>query len=540
LRTAVARRPVNPQARQSKSNKVIPAPVRGWVANESLAAGNPGSALVLENFWPTQTGVRLRGGSRKYATLTRTVVTSFLIYDSAQVRKLFAVSAGIVFDITRIIDPNLSPTVALFGRQGQYYSSTMFSTAGGNFLVAVNGVDPHVIYDGTAWAVNSPEITGVSSSDLNHVWSYRSRLFFVQKASLKARYLPVDSIGGAASELNFTGVFRKGGYLLFGATWSVDAGDGQDDKCVFVTNKGEVAIYEGANPSSAADWNLIGVYDISAPLGPDATIRAGGDLLIATVTGVVPLSVAMQKDPAALSLSAVSRAIEPEWPKAVNNAGPRPWQMAKINELNMGVVSVPGRTYSRAGAFGTETFLYSPAYTLVVNLETGAWAKYVGWDVQSVCSFDGKVFFGTSGGKVLIGEQGASDDGQPYVCRMASTFESMDSPRGYKQFHQARATWKYNLPFIDKVSASTDYNIEFPTPPAPLPVTGSRWDVGLWDTAIWDDNGAGQRISDDWVSIGRSGYAASINVQVTCSGGATPDAELILMDLTYENGEIVV
>ena len=47
-----------------------------------------------------------------------------------------------------------------------------------------------------------------------------------------------------------SGAATKGGKLLFGATWSIDAGDGIDDKCVFVTDQGELLIFTGSDPST--------------------------------------------------------------------------------------------------------------------------------------------------------------------------------------------------------------------------------------------------------------------------------------------------
>ena len=47
----------------------FPAPTRGWVINENLAMAQPGGASVLDNWIPTATGIKARGGNQKYATL---------------------------------------------------------------------------------------------------------------------------------------------------------------------------------------------------------------------------------------------------------------------------------------------------------------------------------------------------------------------------------------------------------------------------------------------------------------------------------------
>ena len=45
-----------------------------------------------------------------------------------------------------------------------------------------------------------------------------------------------------------SGAATKGGKLLFCATWSIDAGDGIDDKLVFCTDLGELLIFTGGDP----------------------------------------------------------------------------------------------------------------------------------------------------------------------------------------------------------------------------------------------------------------------------------------------------
>ena len=555
MRTAVlSRKPVAQPAQQKHKTRTFAAPIRGWMKNESLALSQPGAAEVMENYFPTQTGARLRAGSRKHATVGSSVVESLLSYKSGSLEKLFAATSGEIFDVTAPADPGIPPTAAVTGQTANYYSYVQFATAGGEYMIAVNGADLHQTFNGTAWAQNSPAITGTTSNNFSHVWSYKSRLFFVKKGTKTACYLPVDSIGGIAAAFSLDGIFKRGGALLFGATWSLDAGDGLDDKCVFVSTAGEVAVYEGSNPASATDWSLIGRYDISQPMGMNAIMQAGGDLLIACVDGVIPISEAIKKDPAALSLSAVSRPIEPVWKGDVFSRSSRPWEMIKWPEKNMAIVSVPGafettpvesrwgfgywRSFIWGGGDGN--ILTQEPYCYVVNLQTGAWAKYTGWDVQCLGFLNGFVYFGTADGMVMQAEVGGNDNGEPYICRYAGLFEMLDGP-ATKQLHQARATWTYGNEFTDKVTFSTDYVLKWPAAPASADdaVDGAVWDLSDWDEAVWDAEAA-TRVKARWVSVGRSGHSAAPMVQVTCGGKIAPDAELVSIDLTYESGGVVV
>ena len=65
---------------------------------------------------------------------------------------------------------------------------------------------------------------------------------------MNAWYLDIDAVGGLLHQIPLSGSASGGGHLLFGAVWSLDAGDGADDKCVFVTDLGEVLVFTGSNP----------------------------------------------------------------------------------------------------------------------------------------------------------------------------------------------------------------------------------------------------------------------------------------------------
>ena len=233
----------------------LPAPVGGWVESRGLSADNPKSARVMENIFPTTQGVRIRGGSTKVATIGARAKSIFT-YQTAATAKIFASTASAVYDISAF-NPASVPSAAISGLTSGYFSTEQMGTVGGEFLYIVNGTDSPRLFDGSAWTtitgVSSPAITGVTTSLLSYVWKHKNRLWFVEKNTRRAWYLPVDSVGGAAASVSLAGVFQKGGSLLCGTTWSQDAGDGMDDRVAFISTEGEVAIYQGSNPASAAD-----------------------------------------------------------------------------------------------------------------------------------------------------------------------------------------------------------------------------------------------------------------------------------------------
>jgi hypothetical protein len=520
------RRMVPAAAQMQAGTRTFLAPVKGWVQSESLAADISAGASVLENFFPTTRGIRPRGGSLRHATVTAGV-RSLMTWRSGTAERLFACDATAIYNVTSPASPTVQPAADITGRSSGFYSSVMFAGTGGDFLVAVNGSDDRLLYNGTTWTT-APAIAGVSSANLSHVWMFKNRLFFVEKNTLNAWCLGVDAIGGAAVKISLSGVFKKGGSLLFGDTWSVDAGDGLDDICVFISTLGEVAAFSGVNPSDPTNWSQEGRYDIGRPLGPNAYFRAGGDLVIATTDGLVPLSAAMNKDPAALTLAAVTRAIEQEWKsQAMARESSLQWSCLKWVARNMAIIGLPTVGASEICAF-------------VVNLLTGAWAKYTGWNISCQAEMGNLAFFGSPDGGVFIAEASGSDDGQPYFSTFVGLYEHLRSPVIAKTVKMARSTWLYRKPFISRVSFSFDYLKRLPAyPDAAAHPSLDVWDVGKWDVALWDA-GSAEQVVTNWVSTAGEGFALAPNIQITNSHTAPPEAELLSVDLLYETGGAVV
>lgn len=512
--------------------KTFPAPVRGWVVNENLAASKPAAARQLDNFFPTTTGIRLRGGCTKWATISTGAVLSMWSYVTPSTEEFFAADEENIFEVTTVADPDVIPSAAVSGQTAGYYSVAQIVNAGGYYQYIVNGADDPLLYDGATFtpidAVSTPAITGVTTSGFAFVFVFKSRLFFLNK-TMTAYYLGVDAIGGAASSLSLNGVFSKGGHILMGGTWSSDAGDGIDDYCVFISTKGEVAVYSGTDPSSSSTWALVGVYNATEPLGQNAMFKAGGDLLVATEAGIVALSEALNKDVTDLTLAAVTKAIEPEWRREVSSRRSLPWELLKWSANNMLVVSQPRVSDS------------TDAQCLVANLETGSWCRFTGWDVRCVGLFNGRGYFGANDGCVYLMEASGGDDGEPYTGVYVGQFDHFNSAGLTKTVRQARATYLTAADFNAKLSASANYSISLPSAPNSVAdYSVDEWDVGKWDEMLWDAGTSYYTTTSRWVSIGKTGYAIAPQLQITSGMTPLPRIELVAIDMTYERGAVVV
>jgi hypothetical protein len=502
------------------TNHTFPAPVRGWSTDEALPARQAGLARILDNWVPTQRGVRVRGGLSESDDLSAAIYT--LAPYRSSVEKLLAATAT---DIYEVGGSSLKGSLT----SGEW-STEQFGTTGGDYLYFVNGVDNAQLYDGstitTITGASSPAITGVDTDDLSHVWSYASRLFFVEKNSLSAWYLATDSIGGAATEINLAGVFRAGSTLLFGARWSLDAGDGLDDKCVFVTSEGEVAIYEGINPGSVSTWSLVGLYRLPRPLGKRAFTQAGGDLLIATVGGLIPLSAVLNTDQGAIEQKAVSLPIGSYWRDRAANLTARTWDVVKAHDMGVILVSQPGVSAANAS-------------TLMVNMVTGAWARATGWDAQCIAYHGGQTYIAGLGGKVYLCDQNGNDDGALYTASYLGAFEGLADSGVLKTARQARPLFEIGAPISPAVGINADYNEQLPSPPVSVPAPASgTWDTAIWDTDVWDE-GAQLLASASWRSTPATGVTLAPYVQISFSAASKPAVNLASIDLQYHIGAVV-
>lgn len=596
-----ARRATAPQSTRTARLAQFPAPVAGLIANRSLAQprgqGLPPGAAVLENWFPTATGIVLRRGKAQHSdTESAETITSMWSYVAGSTEQMFAAAADGIWNVTSTASEVYSDVTS-----GDWIV-TQFATSGGIYLIGVNGTDNGFVYDGTdywpyldggvlslnyssevtpftagetvtggtsgatgtifkveastlyltgvtgtfqaaetitsaggeatadgAQTAHIPGLTGIATSSLSYVWAYKQRLYFIEKNSLNAWYLPVDQIGGTATEFPLGGVFNLGGTLVWGQTWSGDSsGDGGlSEQMVLVSSEGEVAAYQGLNPSDSSTWGKVGNYRIGKPLGKRAFIRAGGDLVIATTVGFVSLAEASRRDLAALGSVAVSYPIEDEWREAVATRGDDGWNCEVWPSGQMVLVVPPLGLQSQV--------------VFVANSNTGAWAKFTGWPVACLKQFMGSLYFGTSAGIVTQAWTTGSDDGESYVGKYMPLFDDFGGVSARKIAKMARIMYRSRFTNSPSVAAKFEYDKSFPVPPSGgVPdENSSRWGTALWGTATWGTSIGALQVFNKRFSVGGSGDKMSIAVQFTSGDESPSDVEIIEADISYTTGDIL-
>ncbi len=518
------------RTQQQSRVKIFPSPRRGLIRNDSYVVPSGEGAEVLDNFFPTPQGIRLRGGQARHATVGAPIL-HYGVYNSGANDRIFAATGTDIYDVTTPADPDVIPTPSVTGQTSGDYSSVQFTAAGGIFLIMVNGADEMQQFDGTSWsAINDASapvnITGVETENLSAVWKFKSRLFFIEQGTLSAWYLPVNFVGGAALELPLGGIFQFGGTLSFGITWSLDSGAGLDDVCVFVTSEGEMAVFQGTDPSNANTWQLVGVYLIGRPLGKNAWFRAGGDVGIATDEGVVPISSAVKQDRAAVLANAISYPIEDLWRRTVSERrGSGVFNLELWHSETMLVVGVPG------GA-GDDPLC------LIANARTGAWARYTGWDAQALAVFNDQLFIGGLNGRVYRANVTGADDQNVYSGVVIPRFDTFEAAEE-KQAVSARVNALQQTPVSYQVFCNFDWQIDIPPPlPADPDEVTAVWGVARWGQFVWGGGGSTAERVSQWRSVRSVGYSLSPGVQISSGRLTRPDVELISLDLLYMVGRV--
>jgi hypothetical protein len=349
-------------------------------------------------------------------------------------------------------------------------------------------------------------VTGFDTSQAISINSFGSRIWLIQKNTFSVWYLGLNSIAGAATQLDLSSLFRMGGSLVGMITWTVASSNATTQYAVFVSTEGEIIIYQGYDPSNAARWALAGQARIGRPIGGRFWTRMGLEVVLITADGFVPLSKVLQLDRSDNAV-AVSNKIDSAARQAIAaNPNTFGWQVMLYPTTNKLIINVP-------------TVANSTSYQFVMNTITQAWNTYTGWNANCFETVQDVLYFGGNNGIIYQAEYGTDDDGAAIVGNMIPAFNYFGDRVRKKAFKMVRptviaaTTANLLIELITDLNVTTSMRSPALTSATGLPV----WDVSLWDVTKW---GVGKYATSGWQSLGGMGFAASVRFQVTCIGVA--------------------
>jgi len=473
---------------------------------------------------------------------------------------LFACTNGTVFDVTGggvgpwVAQPNVS------GRTTDYWSWLNYQNEASNFLCACNEDGGYYTYGGAGFSSGFSsgfstsvsgfthvvqgslpgQINNVNPETFVYVASWKRRLWFIEKDSSRAWYLPAQQITGAATLFDFGANFRHGGRLVALVSWAADGGEGLDDYLVAFSSQGDVVIYKGTDPDSIDTFGIRGIWYVGVlPRGSRCVDPIGGDVHVLSTTGLTQLSKLMAMGQIAAEVteqsgSRIDPLIRQYMETMANFEG---WYVKYIPHEQMVFVGVPQMVSNQGPT------------QLVLKIRQNAWSRYQGIPMDVIANHDqavvsggnvsapslfggGRVFqmFDNSLDFVTIAGGSSTSNGTMIKCRLVGAYQDFGTPGMFKNFNMVRPTFIAPLQPLVKLTLLTDYgqSYQFTTPTLPSP-PNSRWNVSNWDQALWVGM---SRPIKKWLGINGGGYSGTAQIDYVAAGGT----RITAIDYNTEEG----
>jgi len=543
-------------------------PFKGLDARSPLAGMSPDHAIALENVLVETFGLRTRKGYTEYATglpEEDVPVSTLMVYyppdgsiepsgaagagspllnivlaqiyvpaipgNIAPPMHLFAAQDGDIFDVTGGGTGPFSPEAGVSGGS-DFWTWINFQNVAGNFLLTTNDDGGYAIFDGVSWVMpiagaGAGEIDGVDPANLVFIMEWKERVFFIEKESTSAWYLDVDAITGPATEFDFGAQFAHGGYLAALANWTIDSGNGIDDRLIAVGSQGDVVIYEGTDPDDPTKFLKIGTYYVGPlPRGRRAVLGSGGDVYILTQFGVMPVSRLQSSAREPVDAQAhLSYRVDPLLARLMQlYAAYDGWSISVLAREELLLIQLPPELRSPGGNF------------LAYKTTTQGWSLLYDTRYACLATLDNQIFAGTYDGRVVSAFNGSLDNvllatpetGDPILSRVIPAFQPIRGPGRTKEILMIRPVFltvkrpKLNFRIL------TDYGaVGLLTTPTIPGVLNSYWDDGLWDVAIWSGL---QTPIKEWLGARGTGFVATVELLYSAGG------DTVLMSTDFWTG----
>jgi hypothetical protein len=404
---------------------------------------------------------------------------------------------------------------------GKTYLCVTSGTSAG--ATGPTGTGSAIVDGSAAWDYVGTVVSGVSPANLVFGGVFKGRVWHLEVNTGNLWYSAVGSIFGALTKFALSTRFKAGGPARCFGNWSYDGGAGLDDALVVVSDGGDVVIYQGTDPASADTFGNTGTWQLGdLPAGRELMIERGGDLWLMTRLGLVPMSKLVS-----------GRNVASEYPTAkisnlfnaamLSKATTNGWAMRVHPEENALIVMVP----EAEGVATTQ---------LVLSLATNGWSRYRDLPIYSSGVFGGKLYFGTTDGRVCIND--GYVDGRPLSSPTTytpvqfsgiSAFQNLGSPtQKMVSLIRPRFLGQSTAPSFS-VGARYDFDLTELDPVSVATGAGSVWDTAVWDTAVWGgDYSASTRV------CGATGIG--VNVALAWRGAAVDRTILSGFEVTYQSG----
>lgn len=228
------------------------------------------------------------------------------------------------------------------------YTETITALSGNNTF-AMEGT---VAFTGNIDNITVRQVLTLEDSDVTGFCVHKGRVWYWSRKSDEPCYTALQARGGTLTRFPLQYVAETGGNIVLIETLTMDGGGGPDDLLAFVMDTGECLIYQGSDPGDPTDWALVGRFRVPPPLNGKCVTRVGGDSLMLTKAGLIPLQ---------NYIKAAFGQTQVDWLEKIN---------PKIREI----APTDGRLYYSAA----NGFLLAQVdeYLFCMDVRTGGWAYW--------------------------------------------------------------------------------------------------------------------------------------------------------------------
>lgn len=504
--------------RTRKANRTsFPAPVGGINASDLMQNMPLNDAIILDNLVPNNNSVTIRNGFKTYLAGFDNPIKTIMAYQSTS-EQLLCASDDKIFLINKTTPP--TKTEKKTGLINGFWDCVNFGTPEGQFLICVNGADPMQIYSGTSFS--NAAITGLKSGEAVNGASFRaivahkSRLWVIRD-NFTVGYLAPQSIQGAISNFELGSLFSYGGKLVGLFTFSFNnTNNGSDDYLGFISNQGEIVIYQGTDPSSASTWSIVGVYKMPPPVGKRFVTNFNGDALILTQNGVYSVQAMMQSG-FNFYENTLAKKINPLIRDFFN-------KNASNDNCSLVFIPLKNKIYLTLKDINNNITQY------VMNANNNAWCRYVDMPYEHGIAQDG-IMYAIMDKTLYLYEHGANDNGAFIKCKMLTAFTNFGiAEKKYvthlKPYIQCQPVKTFKL-YLETV---TDFSeVLLTNEITKIAQSVAIWDEARYDEANWTDDS--NKILNDWIAAGGLGTYIAVALSLN---GIFPEFSLTAIDAQYQ------
>jgi hypothetical protein len=552
----------------------VPAPIGGWNGRDSLAQMAPTDAVQMINWYPTPTDVTMRKGYTVVSTGITGAVHSLMNYNKATSGYNLFAAAGTV-----IYDAKPSPATSVFtGITNDKFQHVNITNTAGHFLVACNGVDPTLIYDGTAWFKVATTTTAQTISSITKSGTTATLTTSSPHGLITGNRVTIS--GATANDYNGTFVITKTGASTFTytmlttpaanatvvGTYTVIGITGVDSSTfinvnlfknrLFFTQKDTLTcwyldvnsiggtaspLYFGGIARNGGYLQAMGTWTLDAGQGADdyaVFVTSMGEVIV--YNGTDPTTIATWALKGVWQLGQTfSRRCFFKWAGdllLLTQDGLVPLASAlqssrldpRINLTDKIFYPISQATTNYYANFGWQINYFASENMLILSIPTDigmeqyvmhtitkAWARFTG--IQGYCwevSGDADMHFGSDG---FVGTlySSLSDNGANISATAQTAYSYFESPGQLKRFVMVRPILQ-STGGVPAVLCGLSVDFDTQSQLGAVSFNPAAQSEGIWDTSTWDGNvwGGGLITTKVWQGVTGIGFSGSININV--------------------------